>query len=92
LLLAFATDNLHGQAETLGLLLGASAAGALIGSMFIATLVSRMRRIGTVVSIAVIWVGSWFALFACSTLLPLSLLCLVCTGLGTTLVVTMVVG
>ncbi len=92
LLPAFATDILHGQAETLGLLLGASAAGALIGSLLIAPLVLRMRRLGAVVSIAVIWVGSWFALFACSTFLPLSLLCLVCTGLGTTVVVTMVVG
>ncbi len=92
LLPAFATDILHGQAETLGLLLGASAAGALIGSLFIAPLVLRMRRVGVVVSIAVIWVGSWFALFAFSTLLPLSLLCLLFTGLGTTVVVTMVIG
>ncbi len=92
LLPAFATDILHGQAETLGLLLGASAAGALIGSLLIAPLVLRLRRVGAVVSIAVIWVGSWFALFALSTFLPLSLLCLVCTGLGTTVVVTMVVG
>jgi len=92
LLPAFATDILHGQAETLGLLLGASAAGALLGSLLIAPLVLRLRRVGVVVSIAVIWVGSWFALFACSTFLPLSLLCLVCTGLGTTVVVTMVVG
>jgi hypothetical protein len=88
----FATDILHGHAETLGLLLGASAAGALFGSLLIAPLVLCMRRIGAVVSIAVIWVGGWFALFACSTFLPFSLLCLVCTGLGTTVVVTMVVG
>ncbi len=92
LLPAFATDILHGQAETLGLLLGASAAGALTGSLLIAPLVLRMRRIGVVVSTAVIWVGSWFALFASSTFLPLSLLCLFFTGLGTTVVVTMVVG
>ncbi len=92
LLPAFSTDLLHGQAETFGLLQGASAGGALIGSLFIAPLVLRMRRVGIVIGLAVIWVGSWFTLFSLSAFLPLSLLCLIFTGLGTTVVVTMVVG
>ena len=92
LLPAFATDLLHGRAETFGLLQGASAGGALLGSLFIAPLVLRMRRVGVVISLAVIWVGSWFALFSLSAFFPLSLLCLICAGLGRTVVITMVVG
>lgn len=92
LLPVFATQVLHGRAEALGLLLGASGAGALVGSLVVAPLVQRFRLSGVVIGGAVCWVGVWFAAFSFSTWLPLSMFCLFCTGLGNTVVVTTVIG
>ncbi len=61
---AFATDYLHGGPQTLGLLMGAFGAGALVSSIFVIPLVQRQRRIGLMLCGAVMWGGVWFGLFS----------------------------
>ena len=62
LLPAIVTDFLHGGAEILGLIAGASGAGALVSSFLIAPLVQRIRRPGWMIAGALIWMGAWFAI------------------------------
>ncbi len=78
---AIATEVLNGNAATLGLLLGASGAGALIGSMILAPLTYKIRRVGLLISLSVIWSGFWFFIFSFSTNLNFSLICLFLAGL-----------
>lgn len=92
LLPAFATDVLHGQADILGLLQGASGAGALAGALFIAPLVLRVRRVGRLVSSAACFIGACYVLFSLSTSLPLSLLFLFFAGIGANILITTVMG
>ncbi len=59
---AFVGDVLHGDAQTLGSLLAASGAGALIGSAIFAPMLQAAKRVGLVLSAAVIWMGAWILL------------------------------
>ena len=83
-----ATNILHGQAESLGLLMAASGAGALVGTLFVTPLAQSLRRTGVVVGSAVVWTGCWFVLFSISTWLPLSMLCLFLVSLSVPTVIT----
>jgi len=63
---AFVGEVLHGDAQTLGIILGASGAGALIGSAIIAPLMQAARRVGLALISAAVWMGVWFLVFASS--------------------------
>ncbi len=78
---AIATDVLHGNAEVLGLLMGASGAGALIGSTLIVPMTHKARKIGRLSSVAVLWAGIWLIIFSVSRNTYFSMLCLFLSAL-----------
>jgi MFS family permease len=89
---AVASQVLHGDAQTLGLLMSASGVGALVGVLFIVPFVQALRRAGLVVGSAVLWMGLWFVVFSQSTWLPLSLATAFLLSLGAPTVFTMALG
>lgn len=70
----FATDVLRGNAQSLGLLMGASGAGALIGSLVVAPLAQKLKRTGVTLIAAALLSGACLCAFALSVRLPFSLL------------------
>lgn len=76
----FATDVLHRGPETLGLLMGASGAGALLSVLLGVPLFQRVRRTGAMLAAVVAWGGLSLLAFARSTWLPLSVLTVFLTG------------
>src|SRR5574341_413288 len=89
---AVASQVLHGDAQTLGLLMSASGLGALIGVVFIVPFAQALRRAGVVVGSAVLWMGFWFMVFSQSSWLPLSLATVFLLSLGAPTVFTMALG
>ena len=89
---ALAADVLHGDAQTLGLLLASSGAGALVGATVVAPLAQTARRIGRVIGLAVIWVGLWWIAVSLSHSLALSMLCIFLVSLAMPTVMTTVNG
>jgi MFS family permease len=89
---AFASEVLHGDAQTLGLLMGASGAGALISTLFFVPVTQNFKRPGVIVSIAVLWMGAWFGAFSAFTWEPLALTAMFMGSLGAPIVFTMALG
>lgn len=89
---AVADQVLHGQAGTLGAVLGASGAGALVGALVCVPLAGDVERVGLLAGGATIWAGAFLALFSLSTWLPSSLACLFLSGLAFPVVITTAVG
>lgn len=54
---AITTDLLGGSAQVLGVLMGASGAGALVGSLFLAPVVQRVHRVNLAQAVGVLVVG-----------------------------------
>jgi MFS family permease len=54
---AITTDLLGGNAQLLGVLMGASGAGALVGSLFLAPVVQRLHRVNFAQAVGVFLVG-----------------------------------
>ncbi len=82
-----------GNAADTGLFLGAAGMGALFGIFFILPLINhRVRRIGVVLSVALIWMGVWLFVLSRSQSLPLSLFVLFLTGFSTTVVYVLNMG
>ena len=79
---AFAGEVLGGEADTLGFLLAASGAGALVGTMFVVPTFQSVRRLGLALGGAVMWIGGWFLVFSFTRQLPLSMLALFCGSVG----------
>jgi len=73
---AIATDVLHGRAEVLGFLMGASGAGALIGSTIIIPMTHKVKKLGFLCAVAVLWSGLWMIIFALSRNPYISMACL----------------
>ncbi|HSD82947.1 MAG TPA: MFS transporter [Anaerolineae bacterium] len=85
---ALASDVLHGDAQTLGLLLASSGAGALIGAMIVAPLAQTARRTGLMMGAGVMWSGLWWALASQTRSVPLSMLFIFLGAWGTPAVLT----
>jgi len=81
LLPVFARDVLHGNAQTLGFLMGASGLGALSGAIYLASKKSTKGLGGTIARAGII-MGIGLIAFALSTVLWLSLLLMVFIGFG----------
>jgi MFS family permease len=81
LLPIFAQEVLHGGAQTLGFLMGASGIGALAGAMFLASR-SSVLGLETVLVVAAMIFGSGLIAFSLSRLLWLSLGLMVVSGFG----------
>ncbi len=81
LLPVFARDILHGGANTLGYLMGASGLGALSGALFLAQRKSVMG-LGRVIVFTMVLFGSSLIAFSFSNMLLLSLVLMLFTGFG----------
>lgn len=79
---AIAETVLHGDELTLGALMSASGAGALIGTVFIAPWVQTLRRTGLVLSIALMCSALSMALLGLSDTQLLSMAALFAAGLA----------
>lgn len=77
----FATNILHGSAETLGFLMAASGVGALIGAVHLSTRPSILG-LGKLIAFAPALMGIGLIGFALSRVLVLSLLMMLLVGLG----------
>ncbi|HEY4721932.1 MAG TPA: MFS transporter, partial [Anaerolineae bacterium] len=89
---ALAGDVLKGDAQTLGLLMGASGGGALIGAMVVAPLVQSVRHVGRALALAVMWAGTWYIAVSASRSIPLSMACIFIVSLAMPAVMTTVNG
>lgn len=89
---AVADKMLGGNAETLGLLLSSSGAGALIAVVVIAPITQAYKRSGVVLIFALLWLALWYSVFAHSRALPLSMLAIFMGSMGAPTVMTMVQG
>jgi MFS family permease len=89
---ALAADVLHGDAQTLGILLASSGAGAFIGATIVAPLAQTARRIGRVLSLAAIWVGVWWIAVSFSRVLPVTMLCIFFVSIAMPTIMTTVNG
>lgn len=85
---AFATDVLHRGPETLGLLMGASGAGALVSALVVVPLAQRLRRTGLTLAGCVIWSGLAYLVFSRTTWWPVAAACLFLSGLVVPVVFT----
>ncbi|MER2996129.1 MFS transporter [Pontibacter populi] len=81
LLPVFARDILHGGANTLGFLMGASGVGALTGALFLAQRKSVVG-LGKVIIFTMLLFGSALIAFSFSETLVISLLLMLFTGFG----------
>jgi MFS family permease len=77
----FATTVFGGGPHTLGVLMGASGSGALIGALWLATRRSVIG-LGRIITIASASFGAGLVAFSLTPVLPLAILCLVVTGFG----------
>ncbi len=87
-----ATKLLNGNAETLGLLLSSSGAGALVSVLIIVPIAQSLKRNGVVMLGALFWMAFWLSLFAHSHVLPLSMMALFMGSMGAPTVMTMAMG
>jgi MFS family permease len=89
---AFATDVLHRGPETLGLLMGASGAGALVSALVIIPLAQRARRTGVMLASCIVWSGLAYSLFSRVTWIPLAAGSVFLAGMVIPIVMTSAMG
>ena len=89
---AYASERMGGNASTLGSLLAASGAGALVSVIFIMPVAQTKKRIGLLMALAVVWAGLWILGLSFVTWLPLAMLCLFALSFSLPLVVAMSMG
>ncbi|WP_224996173.1 MFS transporter [Cesiribacter sp. SM1] len=82
----FARDILHGGANTLGYLMGASGVGALTGALFLAQR-KTVVGLGRIMIFTMVVFGAGLIAFSFSEVLLVSLLCMLFSGFG--MIVTM---
>jgi len=89
---AYAVERLGGNASTLGLLLSASGGGALVSIVLIMPIAQNRKRVGFVMSLALIWAGFWILGLSTARWLPLAMLCLFALSFSLPMVVAMSMG
>jgi MFS family permease len=89
---AVADTMLRGDAETLGLLMASSGAGALIGTVLLVPVAQSLKRAGLVVGAAAIWTGFWYVMLSFTQIVPLAMLTLFMVSLGAPIVMTTAIG
>jgi len=89
---AVASEMLGGDATTLGALMSASGAGALVGVVVFAPLIQAQFYIGRAIAGAAILAGACFAILGLSESLPLAMLALFGGGLAMPSVISTVIG
>jgi len=89
---AFASEVLHGDAQTLGMLLAASGAGALISVIFVLPFIQATTRTGLAITAAVVWMGFWLIVGSFMRQLPLAMLAIMFASVGAPAVVATSLG
>ena len=89
---AFVGEVLHGDAQTLGYLLAASGAGALLGTILVVPLAQTVRRPGVAVAGATIWMGVWLLVFSWTVSLTMSMVSIFLVSLAAPTVFTTALG
>jgi len=89
---AVADKLLGGDAETLGMLMAASGAGALISVVLIVPIAQSFKYAGRVMLIALFWLAAWYSLFAHSHVLWLSIVAIFMASMGAPTVMTIAQG
>ena len=89
---AVASVILKGDASTLGKLLGAAGAGALVGIVLVMPFVERIKKPCMAIGGALMWSGIWYILFSRCNNLYLAMLCQFMASLGAANVVTLSIG
>lgn len=89
---AFASEVLHGGAQTLGMLLAASGVGALISVILVLPFILATHRTGLAITAATIWMGIWLILGSFTRELPLSMLAILCASAGAPAVIATALG
>jgi len=92
ILAAFTTDVLGKGPETLGMLQGASGAGALLAALVIIPLAQRMRRTGLMLSACMIWSGLAYAMLSQVRWIPLSWAAMFLSGMVIPIIMTTAMG
>jgi len=92
LLPAYSTVVLHGNAKTLGQLVGSAGAGALVGIVIVLPFVQKIKRSCVAIGGSVIWAGIWYIVFSFSRNLPLAMICQFMASLGAANVLTLSAG
>jgi len=92
LLPAIASVVMKGDANTLGRLLGAAGAGALIGILVVLPFIGRIKRPCMAIGGALIWSGAWYVGFSFTHTLWVAMICQCMTSLGAANVVTLSIG
>lgn len=85
---AVADRVLKGDAQTFGLLLASSGAGALLSTLVLLPLAQASKRIGLIVGGATLWIAASYLLLGMSAWLPLSMIAIFSVSLGAPLVLT----
>ena len=85
---SLAAETLNGDAQTLGLLLAAAGAGALVGVTIFAPLAQSFKRTGVVMGLGVMWAGFWWIMVSRSQSAPLSMLFVFLVSWGVPTVLT----
>ena len=85
---ALAADVLNGDAQTLGLLLASSGAGALVGATIVAPLAQTAKRTGLMMGAGVMWSGFWWLWISQSRSVPLTMLFIFLGACGVPAVMT----
>ena len=92
LLPAFATVVLKGNASTLGALIGAAGAGALVGIVIVLPFVQRIKKVCMAIGGAVVWSGIWYFLFSFTHNQLVAMSCQFMASLGAANVLTLSIG
>lgn len=87
-----ATKGLGGGADTLGYLMSASGAGALIGALVLVPLAQAQPRTGVIMSIAALWMASGMIAFSFSRYILLSCAIMLGVSMAAPVIFTMSLG
>lgn len=85
---AYVSKVLQSGPNTLGVLLGASGFGALVGSLMITPVAQRSEKIGRTLTLACSWTGLWLIVLASSRTLSLSLFAMASAAIAIPVVLT----
>lgn len=89
---AFASEVLGGNAQTLGLILASSGAGALASVLFVIPFIQVAKRTGIVIAGAAIWMGFWTIVVSQMRWLPLTMASIALMSIGAPAVIATALG
>lgn len=88
LLPSIVSNSLHAGPDALGLIMGASGLGALSSSILIVPVLQRIKRVGWMLTGAIVWAGVWLSVLAVSRTVLLSVLAMYLCSLASPVVNT----